>query len=79
VYYGLTKEDFMQRHLYFVFVLLIFCDLAVAQLGFEPPPPPTPKLIQAGRVLDVRKGSYLVNQGILTALPWSSRDEHDSR
>jgi imidazolonepropionase-like amidohydrolase len=56
----------MRRYLYFVCVLLVACDLAAAQLGYEPPPPPTPKLIKAGRVLDVRKGSYLLNQGILT-------------
>jgi cytosine/adenosine deaminase-related metal-dependent hydrolase len=56
----------VRKHLYSVCVLLAFCDLAAAQLGFEPPPPPSPKLITAGRVLDVKKGSYLLNQGILT-------------
>jgi hypothetical protein len=30
------------------------------------PLPPTPKLIKAGRVFDVKSGSYLLNQGILT-------------
>jgi imidazolonepropionase-like amidohydrolase len=56
----------MRRHLYFVCVLIVFGELAAAQLGFEPPPPPTPKLIKAGRVLDVKSGTYLLNQGILT-------------
>jgi imidazolonepropionase-like amidohydrolase len=56
----------VRTHLYCVCVMLAFCDLAAAQLGFEPSPPPTPKLIKAGRVLDVKKGSYLLNQGILT-------------
>jgi imidazolonepropionase-like amidohydrolase len=56
----------VRKHLCAVCVLLAFCSLAAAQLGYEPPPPPTPKLIKAGRVLDVRTGSYLLNQGILT-------------
>jgi len=56
----------MRRHLYFVCVVLVLCELSAAQLGFEPPPVPTPKLIKAGRVLDVKSGSYLLNQGILT-------------
>lgn len=56
----------MRRHLYFVFLLFSLGNLAAAQLGFEPPSPPTPKLIKAGRVLDVKSGSYLLNQGILT-------------
>ncbi len=56
----------MHRHLYSVCLLLAFCNLGSAQLGVEPPPPPTPKLIKAGRVLDVKTGRYLANQGILT-------------
>jgi imidazolonepropionase-like amidohydrolase len=56
----------MLRHLSCVCVLLAFCELTAAQLGFDPPPAPTPKLIKAGRVLDVRSGTYLINQGILT-------------
>jgi imidazolonepropionase-like amidohydrolase len=39
---------------------------AVAQFRLQDPAPPTPKLIKAGRVLDVRNGKYLLNQGILT-------------
>jgi imidazolonepropionase-like amidohydrolase len=56
----------MRRHLFRVFMVMVFCPLVAAQLGYEPPPPPTPKLIKAGRVLDVKRGSYLLNQGILT-------------
>jgi imidazolonepropionase-like amidohydrolase len=54
------------RNLLCVCFALAFCALADGQLGFEPAPPPTPKLIKAGRVLDVKSGSYLLNQGILT-------------
>ena len=39
---------------------------AGAQFRLQDPSPPTPKLIKAGRVLDVRNGKYLLNQGILT-------------
>jgi imidazolonepropionase-like amidohydrolase len=73
----------MSRHLYCVCVLLAFCDVTAAQLGFEPPPPPTPKLIKAGRVLDVKSGTYLLNQGILTegerikeVGPWDQVQSH---
>ena len=37
-----------------------------AQLGYYPPPVAPPTLIRVGRLLDVRTGKYLVNQGILT-------------
>ena len=37
-----------------------------AQLGFDYIVPPTPKLIKAARILDVRTGTYKLNQGILT-------------
>ena len=46
-----------------VFVLVVSC---CAQFRLASPPPPTPKLIKAGRVLDVVSGKYSVNQGILT-------------
>ncbi len=77
----------MRRHLYFVYVVLVFCHLVAAgQLGFEPPPPPTPKLIKAGRVLDVKSGAYLLNQGILTEGerikeigPWEQVQNHAPR
>jgi imidazolonepropionase-like amidohydrolase len=39
---------------------------SVAQFRLQECPPPTPQLIKAGRVLDVRSGKYMLNQGILT-------------
>jgi imidazolonepropionase-like amidohydrolase len=54
-----------------------------AQFRFSPPPPPTPKLIKAGRILDVRTGNYLVDQGLLTEGekikeigPWTQVQSH---
>jgi len=46
--------------------LLFLSSPVYAQLGFDNVPKPAPKLIKAGRVLDVRTGKYAVNQGILT-------------
>lgn len=37
-----------------------------AQLRFQAPPPPSPKLIRAGRILDIKNGRYPLDQGILT-------------
>jgi imidazolonepropionase-like amidohydrolase len=51
-----------------IFVSLLFA-LSVAsrvQVGLRPPPPPAAKLIRAGRVLDVKSGKHLLDQGILT-------------
>ena len=48
------------------FVLLLFGTPARAQLGFDYIVPPKPKLIKAARVLDVRTGTYMLDQGILT-------------
>jgi hypothetical protein len=39
---------------------------SVAQFRLQDAPPIAPKLIKAGRILDVKSGSYLINQGILT-------------
>lgn len=39
---------------------------SVAQFRLADAPPVPPKLIKAGRLLDVRNGTYLMNQGILT-------------
>jgi imidazolonepropionase-like amidohydrolase len=50
-------------------VLLLTTILSVpsfAQLGYYPPSVAPPTLIKVGRLLDVRTGKYLVNQGILT-------------
>jgi imidazolonepropionase-like amidohydrolase len=43
-----------------------FAAPSFAQMGYYPPSPPAAALIKAGRVLDVRTGKYLQNQGILT-------------
>lgn len=39
---------------------------SMAQFRLPNSPPPTPKLIRAGRLLDVRNGKYVSDQGILT-------------
>jgi imidazolonepropionase-like amidohydrolase len=39
---------------------------SAAQYRLQPPPPISPKLIKAGRILDVASGKYVLNQGILT-------------
>jgi len=50
-----------------LFTLLLALSLSsVAQVRLQPPPPPTAKLIKAGRILEVRTGKYLPDQGILT-------------
>ena len=50
----------------FVFLLLGLSVVSQAQVGLRPPPPPEAKLIKAGRLLDVKSGKYLFDQGILT-------------
>ena len=50
----------------FVFLLLALSVVSQAQVGMRPPPPPEAKLIKAGRVLVVKSGKYLFDQGILT-------------
>lgn len=40
--------------------------IAHAQFRLEQPQPVSPKLMKAGRILDVASGTYLSNQGILT-------------
>jgi imidazolonepropionase-like amidohydrolase len=50
----------------FVFLLLALSVVSQAQVGLRPLPPPEAKLIKAGRVLDVKSGKYLFDQGILT-------------
>jgi imidazolonepropionase-like amidohydrolase len=56
---------------------------AVARPRPDDPAPASPKLIKAGRVLDVRTGKYLLNQAILTdgdrikeIGPWESVQAH---
>ena len=59
---------------------------SAAQYRLPPPPPIRPKLIKAGRILDVATGIYLRNQGILTAGdkikevgPWEQVRSHASK
>lgn len=54
------------RHMLAMFALGLLPFSAVAQFRLQDPSPPTPKLIKAGRMLDVRNGKYVLNQGILT-------------
>lgn len=56
----------MQRAPRLFFLLLALSLSSLAQVRLQPPPPPQAKLIRAGRLLDVRSGKYLVDQGILT-------------
>ncbi|MGH9746350.1 MAG: amidohydrolase family protein, partial [Candidatus Acidiferrales bacterium] len=74
------------RRLLLVVTLLGLSIPAYAQLGFDAVPPPTPKLIKAGRVLDVRTGKYALDQGILTEGerikeigPWEDVKSHAPR
>src|SRR5262245_35542560 len=55
----------MQR-LNLLFLLLAIAVTSSAQLRFQAPPPPSPKLIRAGRILDIKNGRYPLDQGILT-------------
>src|SRR5262249_45266458 len=57
----------------------------LTQGRLQAPAPPPPKLIKAGRILHVRTGSYLSDQGILTEGdrikeigPWSELKSHSS-
>src|SRR6185369_6834972 len=47
-------------------LLLVLSILPAAQMRYQPPPTPASKLIKAGRLLDVKSGRYLLEQGILT-------------
>lgn len=46
-----------------LFVLLV---VPAGQMRFQPLPTPASKLIRAGRILDVKSGRYLLDQGLLT-------------
>lgn len=54
------------RHLVAVAVVCALTAPSVAQYRLPNPSPVQPKLIRAGRILDVVGGKYLVDQGILT-------------
>ena len=67
----------------FVFLLLTISVVSPAQVGLRPPPHPAARLIKAGRVLDVKSGKYLLDQGILTEGerineigPWANVQAH---
>lgn len=50
----------------FIVVLFVLSIGSLAQVRLQPPPPAEGRLIHAGRILDVRSGTYLLDQGILT-------------
>lgn len=55
-----------RKAIVFGFVSLAAPLCGLAQMRIQPPPTPSPKLIRAGRILDVRSGQYRLDQGILT-------------
>ena len=73
----------MRRMLIPMFALGLLPIPAVAQFRLQDAAPPTSKLIKAGRILDVKKGDYVLNQGILTegeyikeVGPWEQVQRH---
>jgi imidazolonepropionase-like amidohydrolase len=56
----------MCHTLIFMVTLGLLSSSSVAQFRLQDSSPPTPKLIKAGRMLDVKSGTYVLNQGILT-------------
>jgi len=56
----------MRQKLIFIVALRLLFSSSVAQFRLQDSPPPTPKLIKAGRILDVTSGKYILNQGSLT-------------
>jgi imidazolonepropionase-like amidohydrolase len=73
----------MQKASTSISLLLAFSLSSLAQVRLQPPPPPTAKLIKAGRILDVRTGKYLLDHGILTdgekikeTGPWTEVQAH---
>lgn len=56
----------MCRRLAGVLAFALFPCSCFAQFRLQNSVPPTPKLIKAGRILDVRAGKYVAHQGILT-------------
>jgi imidazolonepropionase-like amidohydrolase len=71
------------RRLWIAILAALVPTISVAQFRLQDPRPITPKLIKAGRLLDVRAGRYVMNQGILTdgerikeVGPWEQVQSH---
>lgn len=71
------------RRLWIAILAALVPTISVAQFKLQDPRPITPKLIKAGRLLDVRAGRYVLNQGILTdgerikeVGPWEQVQSH---
>src|SRR6185295_17285338 len=65
--WSIHQEGLLMRRGLSCFGLLLSVLLTpMAQVRLAPSPPPSPKLIKAGRVLDVRAGKYLLDQGLIT-------------
>ena len=54
------------RRLWIAILAALVPTISVAQFRLQDAQPITPKLIRAGRILDVRTGQYVMNQGLLT-------------
>jgi imidazolonepropionase-like amidohydrolase len=71
------------RRLGIAVLAVLVPSISVAQYRLQDARPITPKLIKAGRFLDVRTGSYVMNQGVLTegeriqeVGPWEQVQSH---
>jgi imidazolonepropionase-like amidohydrolase len=77
------EEAEPMRWLWITILAALVPTISVAQFRLQDPRPITPKLIKAGRLLDVRAGRYVMNQGILTdgerikeVGPWEQVQSH---
>ena len=73
----------MNLSLFSFVALSLFPISSAAQFRLPSPPPPTAQLIHAGRILDVKSGKYMLDQGILTegdrikeVGPWDQLVQH---
>jgi imidazolonepropionase-like amidohydrolase len=62
----MRKLLFLGFILAFILGSAVLSSTALAQLGYYPPSPPPPVLLKVGKMLDVRNGKYVQNQGMLT-------------
>ena len=76
----------MRPMLSFIVALGLLSSSSVAQFRLQDSPPPTPKLIKAGRILDVTSGKHILNRGSLTEHerikevgPWEASPESRSQ